>query len=56
MESFSHLGTFVPAIPNRTEDDPVFLSEDASPQGDVVLSLAAGMGNVFSAAVFSTDV
>jgi 3-oxoacyl-(acyl-carrier-protein) synthase len=47
---------FVPAIPNRTEYDPVFLSDDASPQGDIILSLAAGMGNVFSAAVFSTDV
>jgi 3-oxoacyl-(acyl-carrier-protein) synthase len=47
---------FVPAIPNRTEPDSVFLSRSVSVPGDVVLSLAAGMGNVFSAALFSTDV
>ena len=42
----------VPAIPNRTQNDSVFLSQDmAAPEG-LVLSLAAGMGNVYSAAIF----
>jgi 3-oxoacyl-(acyl-carrier-protein) synthase len=46
----------VPRILNRTEEDDVFLSYDApAPQGPF-LSLAAGMGNVYSAAVFSTGV
>jgi 3-oxoacyl-(acyl-carrier-protein) synthase len=42
----------VPAIPNRTEQDSVFLSSHASAPDGVVLSLAAGMGNVYSAALF----
>ena len=46
----------VPQILNRTEADDVFLSYDApAPQG-AFLSLAAGMGNVYSAALFSTEV
>jgi 3-oxoacyl-[acyl-carrier-protein] synthase-1 len=46
----------VPCIPNRTRYDEVFLSEDVSvPQGDI-LSVAAGMGNVYSAAVLSLEV
>jgi 3-oxoacyl-(acyl-carrier-protein) synthase len=46
----------VPCIPNRTRYDEVYLSEDVSvPQGDI-LSLAAGMGNVYSAAVLSLEV
>jgi len=46
----------VPAIVNRTEYDETFLSEDASvPQGDI-LSIAAGMGNVYSAAVLSLEI
>jgi len=46
----------VPQILNRTEADDVFLSYDApAPQGPF-LSLAAGMGNVYSAALFSTEV
>lgn len=46
---------FVPAIPNRTEDDSVFLSAPTpSPEG-AFLSLAAGMGNVYSAALFTTE-
>ena len=46
----------VPQILNRTEDDDVFLSYDApAPQGPF-LSLAAGMGNIYSAALFSTEV
>lgn len=42
----------VPAIKNRTEHDPVFLSEDATPRSGMIMSLAAGMGNVYSAAIF----
>jgi 3-oxoacyl-(acyl-carrier-protein) synthase len=47
-----HAGA-IPAIPNRTEVDTVFLSDpQARPEG-LVLALAAGMGNVYSAAVLS---
>jgi 3-oxoacyl-(acyl-carrier-protein) synthase len=47
----------VPRIENRTEHDSVFLSEDREFDGSaVVLSLAAGMGNVYSAALFDTRV
>jgi 3-oxoacyl-(acyl-carrier-protein) synthase len=42
----------VPAIKNRTEHDPVFLSEDTEPESGMIMSLAAGMGNVYSAAIF----
>jgi hypothetical protein len=46
----------VPKILNRTTEDDVFLSYDApAPQGPF-LSLAAGMGNIYSAAIFSTEV
>lgn len=45
----------VPAIKNRTEHDDVFLSEAAPPMNNRFLSLAAGMGNVYSAAVFSVE-
>jgi hypothetical protein len=46
----------VPCIENRTAYDEVFLSEDIkAPQGDI-LSLAAGMGNVYSAAVLSLEI
>jgi len=45
----------VPAIKNRTETDDVFLSEPAPPMNNRFLSLAAGMGNVYSAAVFSVE-
>lgn len=43
---------FVPEIPNRTEDDKVYLSESVPAPKGLVLSLAAGMGNIYSAAVF----
>lgn len=43
---------FVPAIENRTESDSVFLSEPARASGGLILSLAAGMGNIYSAAIF----
>ena len=42
----------VPAIQNRTEDDRVYLSEPVIAPDGCILSLAAGMGNVYSAAVF----
>ena len=44
---------FVPAIANRTDEDKVFLSKPApAEKGGLILSLAAGMGNVYSAAIF----
>lgn len=45
----------VPKISNRTEHDEVFLSEDRVFAGGNILSLASGMGNVYSAAVFSME-
>jgi 3-oxoacyl-(acyl-carrier-protein) synthase len=42
----------IPGIVNRTEHDDVFLSYDAPVREGVVAVLAAGMGNVFSAALF----
>lgn len=42
----------IPEIPNRTEKDHVFLSEPTpTPQG-LLLSLSAGMGNIYSSAIF----
>lgn len=43
---------FIPAIANRTETDLVYLSEPVSPPDGLILSLAAGMGNIYSAAIF----
>jgi len=42
----------IPGIVNRTEPDDVFLSYDAPAREGVIAVLAAGMGNVFSAALF----
>ena len=42
----------VPAIANRTESDSVFLSESTTPPNGLIMSLAAGMGNIYSAAIF----
>jgi hypothetical protein len=42
----------IPGILNRTEHDDVFLSYDAPAREGVIAVLAAGMGNVFSAALF----
>jgi len=42
----------IPGIINRTEEDHVFLSYDAPAREGVIAVLAAGMGNVFSAALF----
>lgn len=46
---------FVPGIPNRTQEDDVFLSHDIDAPKGAILSLAAGMGNVYSAAVMTTE-
>ena len=45
----------VPAIPNRTQNDSVFLSQDTVAPSGLFLSLAAGMGNVYSAAIFEVN-
>jgi 3-oxoacyl-(acyl-carrier-protein) synthase len=45
----------VPAIKNRTETDDVFLSKPAPPINNRFLSLAAGMGNIYSAAIFLVE-
>jgi 3-oxoacyl-(acyl-carrier-protein) synthase len=43
----------VPAIPNRTTKDVRYLSDDVFVKGRMnILSLAAGMGNIYSAAIF----
>ena len=47
---------YVPAIANRTEDDDVFLSKPCKVPDGYMLSLAAGMGNIYSAAIFSIKV
>ena len=46
----------IPAIPNRTKYDAVFVSNPhiIGGKGHNILSLAAGMGNVYSAAIFKT--
>lgn len=46
----------VPAILNRTSIDDVFVSSDTAPRGSSFISLAAGMGNIYSAALFCTEV
>lgn len=45
----------VPKILNRTSPDDRYLSEDAENPGGLILSLASGMGNVYSAAVLTTE-
>ena len=47
--------THVPAILNRTEYDSTFLSESVTKPKGLMLSLAAGMGNVYSAAIFKQE-
>lgn len=43
----------IPAIPNRTKPDSVFLSEPMIiKRRPAILSLAAGMGNIYAAAIF----
>ena len=47
----------VTSIPNRTEYDPVFLSEPfIMKRSPKILSLAAGMGNIYAASIFDTRV
>lgn len=46
----------IPEIQNRTEPDRVFLSEPCKAPQKHILSLAAGMGNVYAAAVLSAEV
>jgi 3-oxoacyl-(acyl-carrier-protein) synthase len=46
----------IPAIRNRTEEDSVFLSSPCPAPKGPFLSLAAGMGNVYSAAIFDTRI
>jgi 3-oxoacyl-(acyl-carrier-protein) synthase len=47
----------VPAIPNRTENDTVFLSEPITIKRKLkILSQAAGMGNIYASAIFDTQV
>ena len=44
---------YVPAIANRTQVDDIFLSEEAAaPPHPFVLSLAAGMGNIYTSALW----
>lgn len=45
----------VPRIMNKTQADPVYISEDAAPRPGLLMSLAAGMGNIYSAALFDTN-
>jgi 3-oxoacyl-(acyl-carrier-protein) synthase len=45
----------VPEIENKTEQDDIFLSYSVSKPKGLMLSLAAGMGNVYSAAVFESE-
>lgn len=42
----------IPAIKNRTETDTRFISSPAKVPGGLLLSLAAGMGNIYAAALF----
>jgi 3-oxoacyl-[acyl-carrier-protein] synthase-1 len=42
----------VPGIANRTESDNVYLSSPCAAPDGLILSLAAGMGNIYSAAVW----
>lgn len=46
----------VPKIPNRTSPDDRYLSSDTTNPGGLIMSLAAGMGNIYSAAVLSTEI
>lgn len=46
----------VPKIENRTTHDTQFLSHDVPAPSGLILSLAAGMGNVYSAAILSMEI
>jgi 3-oxoacyl-[acyl-carrier-protein] synthase-1 len=47
---------FIPSILNRTNDDTVFLSKPRATKGGNILSLSAGMGNIYSSAIFNLKV
>jgi 3-oxoacyl-(acyl-carrier-protein) synthase len=47
---------FIPAIANRTEDDDVFLSKQVNAPDGLLMSMAAGMGNIYAAAIFNPKV
>jgi 3-oxoacyl-(acyl-carrier-protein) synthase len=47
---------FMPKIQNRTASDSRYLSSDIANPGGLIMSLAAGMGNIYSAAVLSTEI
>jgi 3-oxoacyl-(acyl-carrier-protein) synthase len=42
----------IPAIPNRTKKDSIFLSDPMDKPKGLMLSLSAGMGNIYAAAIF----
>jgi hypothetical protein len=46
----------VPAIANKTSGDDRFISEPTTFPDGFLLSLSAGMGNIYSAALFNTKV
>lgn len=46
----------MPKIQNRTAPDSRYLSSDITNPGGLIMSLAAGMGNIYSAAVLSTEI
>ena len=48
----------IKGIPNRTNIDEFFLSQDNTyaKKDQKILSLAAGMGNIYAAAIFDTAV
>lgn len=43
----------IPPIKNRTEEDTVFLSQETEAPDGLLLSLAAGMGNIYAAAILN---
>lgn len=46
----------VPAIANRTEKDDLFLSHEVVAPSGLLMSMAAGMGNIYASAIFNTKV
>jgi len=46
----------VPAIANRTENDDLFLSHEVAAPSGLLMSMAAGMGNIYAAAVLNPRV
>jgi 3-oxoacyl-[acyl-carrier-protein] synthase II len=46
----------IPPIKNRTESDDTFLSKEENAPNGLLLSLAAGMGNIYAAAILNPRV